>query len=93
MAKNEIYYFPNKIKEFGFTGIVTSKNIDFIYRLKIEKLKTFYISRSLLSSLSFIKKINFENLEEFIASFNQLTNLNELSYFNDKAKKSLKKYL
>ena len=91
MAKIKTYYFPPKIKVFGFTGIVSSKNIDFIYKLKIEKLKKFFISRSLLSSISFIKKINFENLEEFIANFNQLTNLNELSYFNDKTKQTLEK--
>ena len=91
IAKNKTYYFPPKIKIFGFTGIVSSENIDFIYKLKIEKLKNFFISRSLLSSISFIKKINFENLEEFIANFNQLTNLNELSYFNDKTKQTLKK--
>ena len=91
MIKNKKYYFPPKIIEFGFTGIVNSKNIDFIYKLKIQKLKKFFISRSLLSSISFIKKINFENLEEFIANFNQLTNLNEISYFNAQAKQTLKR--
>lgn len=91
MAEKKIYYFPPKIKVFGFTGTVTSENIDFIYKLKIEKLTKFYISRSLLPSISFIKEIKFEKLEEFIANFNQLTNLNEITYFNAEAKKSLKK--
>ena len=91
MAENKIYSFPPKIRVFGFTGIVTNENIDFICKLKIEKLDKFYISRSLLPSISFIKKIKFENLKEFTANFNQITNLNEISDFNDKAKETLEK--
>lgn len=89
MAKNKIYFFPPKIKEFGFTGNATNNNFDFILKLKIEKLKILYISRNQLTSISFIKNINFENLEQFYSSYNKINNINDISYFCKKAKKTL----
>ena len=89
LEKNKIYNFPPNLIEFGITGYLTDETIDFILKLKIEKLKIFYISRNHLTSLSFLKKIKFENLEQFWASFNNLTNIKEIE--NLQSKETIKK--
>ena len=89
LEKNKIYNFPPNLIEFGITGYLTDETIDFILKLKIEKLKIFYISRNHLTSLSFLKKIKFENLEQFWGSFNNLTNIKEIE--NLQSKETIKK--
>ena len=73
LEKDRIYSFLPNIKEFGITGNLT--DVNFLLKLKIEKIKIFYISRNKLSSLSILKNIKFENLEKFWAAFNNITNL------------------
>lgn len=78
LQKNKIYDFPSKLKEFGLTGNLTQETIDFILKLKIEKLEILYISRNQLNNLSFIKNIKFEKLKEFWVSFNNIVDLKEI---------------
>ena len=82
MEKDKTYNFLPNIIEFGMTGNLTKVN--FILKLKIEKLKIFYISRNNLSSLSILKNIKFEHLEEFWASFNEITDLEEIENLQSK---------
>ena len=82
LEKDKIYNFLPNIKEFGITGNLT--NVNFILKLKIEKLKIFYISRNKLSSLSILKNIKFENLEKFWASFNNIMDLKEIENLQSK---------
>ena len=84
LEKDRIYNFPPNLKEFGITGNLTDETISFILKLRIEKLKIFYISRNQLSSLSILKYIKFEKLEEFWASFNNLENLKEIENLQSK---------
>ena len=82
LEKDKIYNFLPNIKEFGITGNLT--DVNFILKLKIEKLKILYISRNKLSSLSILKNIKFENLEKFWASFNNITDLKEIENLQSK---------
>lgn len=84
IEKNKIYDFPPKLKEFGLTGNLTHETVDFIFKLKIEKLEILYISRNYLKNLSFIKKIKFEKLKEFWASFNDIEDLKEIENLQSK---------
>ena len=52
-------------------------------------IKTFYISRNKLTTLSFLEKLKFENLEEIWPSFNYLEDLKEIQYIQ--SKKTIKK--
>ena len=89
LDKNQIYVFPDKLIEFGLTENLTQETSDFILKLKIEKIKTFYISRNKLTTLSFLEKLKFENLEEIWPSFNYLEDLKEIQYIQ--SKKTIKK--
>lgn len=89
LDKNRIYDLPPKLKEFELTGNITEETADFIPKIKIEKLKIFYVSRNHLKTLSFLKKVKFKNLEEFWASSNNITDLNEISLLQ--LKESIKK--
>ena len=52
-------------------------------------MKIFYVSRNHLKTLSFLRKVKFRNLEEFWASSNNITDLNEISLLQ--LKESIKK--
>jgi Leucine-rich repeat (LRR) protein len=91
LEKNKIYDFPSKLKEFGLTGNLTQETIDFILKLKIEKLEILYISRNQLNNLSFIKNIKFEKLKEFWVSFNNIVDLKEIE--NLQSKETIKKII
>ena len=82
LSKDKIYVFPEKLHKFGLTGNLTQETIDFILKLKIEKLKTLFISRNELNSLSFLQNIKFENLEEIWPSFNNIKDWKEIKYIN-----------
>ena len=84
LKKDRIYKFPPNLKEFGMTGNLTDETINFILKLRIEKLQTFYICRNQLSSLSIFKNIKFENLEKFWSTFNNLTDLKEIENLQSK---------
>ena len=77
------FTFPNDIKEFGITGNFKG-NVDFVKRLRIENLETFYISRNQISDLKFLKDINFIRLGEFWAISNNITDINEIMNINGK---------
>ena len=84
LEKDRIYNFPPNLNEFGITGNLTDETINFILKLRIEKIKILYISRNKLSSLSILKNIKFENLEEFWASFNNIKDLKEIENLQSK---------
>ena len=86
LDKNKTYVFPENLREFGITGNLTQETSDFILKLKIEKIKTFYISRNNLTSLSFLQNITFEKLEEIWPSFNKIKDWKEVNYINSKDK-------
>ena len=77
------FTFPNDIKEFGITGNFKG-NADFVKRLRIENLETFYISRNQISDLKCLKNINFIRLREFWAISNNITDINEIMNINGK---------
>ena len=84
LDKNKIYTFPAGLREFGITGNLTQETSDFITKLKIEKIKTLYISRNKFTSLSFLENIKFENLKEIWPSFNEIKDWKEIKYIQSK---------
>ena len=86
LDKNKIYNFPEKLRVFGITGNLTQETSNFILKLKIEKLKTLYISRNNLTSLSFLQYIKFENLEEIWPSFNNIEDWKEIENIQQREK-------
>ena len=75
--KNKTLHLNHLIK-IGLTGSFSDKTIHFLSNLKFSELKTMYISRNNLSSLSFLENVFCENLVSFWAINNNLTNYDDI---------------
>ena len=84
LDEDKTYTFPDTLREFGITGNLTQETGDFIKKLKIEKIKTLYISRNKFTSLSFLEKIKFKNLKEIWPSFNEIKDWKEIKCIQSK---------
>ena len=82
------YIFPQTIEIFGMTGNFDGENAQFIERLGIENLKSFYFSRNNLTTLKYIKNIKFKRLEKLWAICNKITDIKEI--MNIKNKENIK---
>ena len=72
-----------QIKELGVTGCFSDSKVKFMKNLIFKDLKTLYISRNHLSTLSFMDFENLKNLKKitkFWAIENNLKDINELQY-------------
>ena len=89
-ANLETYYsFPKSLEEFGMTGNLDPKKVEYIKRLDINNLKIFYISRNKIDNLKCLENIKFIRLEEFWAISNLIKDIKQLMYIN--GKENLKK--
>ena len=66
------------LENIGITGNFTDETIYFISNLIFLNLKRLYVSRNNLSSLDFLKNIHCENLYNFWAIQNNLTDYNDI---------------
>jgi hypothetical protein len=82
------YEFPKSLELLGITGNFDGENAFFIEKLRIENLKTFYFSRNNISSLKYLKNIQFNKIESFWAISNNITDIKEIMNIN--GKKTLK---
>ena len=78
------YEFPKSLELLGITGDFDGENAFFIEKLGIENLKTFYFSRNNISSLKYLKNIQFNKLESFWAISNNITDIKEIMNINGK---------
>ena len=82
---NKLFYeFPKNIEELGLTGNFDGKNIEFIEKLRIGNLITFYFSRNKLTRLKNLKDIKFNRLYEFWAVSNEICDIREIMYIQNK---------
>ena len=77
------------LKRIGLTDNFTNENINFISNLKLQNLEYIYLNKNNLSSLSFLKDMDWPNLVSFWARENYLTNYNDI--LNLKYKDKLKR--
>ena len=78
------YKFPEKIKEFGLTGNFDGENVEFVEKLGINNLETFYFSRNKLKNLNNLNKITFNKLSSFWAITNEITDIKEIMNINER---------
>ena len=78
------YEFPESIEELGLTGNFDGKNIEFINKLRIGNLKTFYFSRNKLTNLKDLKGIIFKRLFKFWAISNKISDIKEIMNIQNK---------
>lgn len=78
------YEFPKSLELLGITGDFDGENAFFIEKLGIENLKTFYFSRNNISSLKYLKNIQFNKIESFWAISNNITDIKEIMNINGK---------
>ena len=86
------YILSNRLKELGLTANFNNESIYFINYLNLgdlENLKILYLNNNCLTSLKCIETFYFLQLEEFWATENLLTDINEIDYI--KNKKTIKK--
>ena len=72
------YKFPESLEIIGLTGNFTGENAEFVQKLDIENLKSFFFSRNKINNLKYIKNIKFKRLEEFWAICNEITDIKEI---------------
>ena len=84
--KNFICHLNKNIKEIGISGNFNEKTNEFIQYFDFNP-KYLYINRNELSSLKVLENYKFERLEEFYATANNITDLNELKYLKSKTVK------
>ena len=80
----DFYKFPENIEEFGMTGNFDGNNVEFIKKLDIGNLITFYFSRNKLKDLKSLKGIKFKRLYRFWAISNKITDINEIRNLDNK---------
>ena len=80
----DFYKFPENIEEFGMTGNFDGNNVEFIKKLDIGNLITFYFSRNKLKDLKSLKGIKFKRLYRFWAISNKITDINEIRNLENK---------
>ena len=78
------YKFPETLEEFGLTGNFNGENVEFIEKLGIDNLKTFYFSRNKITNLKYLKNIKFKRLERFWSISNELNDIKEIMNINNK---------
>ena len=86
IGENDNFYeFPESLEEFGLTGnFEGDNNINFVKRLGIGNVKTFYISRNKITNLECLQDINFLRLGEFWAISNYITDIKEITKIRNK---------
>ena len=82
----DFYEFPESLIEYGMTGNLEGKKIEFNKRLGISNLLIFYVSRNKLDNLNFLKDIHFKRLEQFWSIRNQITDIKEIMKIESKKK-------
>ena len=76
------YEFPQTLEELDVSnGIFSKKSINIIKYFKFDNLKKLFVCSNNLNSLSFVEKINCDNLEEFWLSNNYLKEYENLKKF------------
>ena len=78
------YKFPETIKVFGLTGNFDGKNVEFVEKLGINNLETFYISRNKLKNLKNLNNITFNKLSSFWAITNEITDIKEIMNIHER---------
>ena len=66
------------------TGNFEGEKAEFVEKLGIENIKTFYFSRNKITNLKYIKNIKFKRLEKFWAISNQISDIKEIMYIQNK---------
>ena len=82
--KNKIIYLPDNLEEIGLTNNFNEKTNYFINNIILDNIKYLYINRNEFNSLEFLKNIKFNRLETFWAVGNNLKDLKEISFLNNK---------
>ena len=78
------YKFPEKLEIFGLTGNFEGEKAEFVEKLGIENIKTFYFSRNKITNLKYIKNIKFKRLEKIWAISNQISDIKEIMNIQNK---------
>jgi len=78
------YKFPETLEEFGLTGNFNGEKVEFIEKLGIDNLKTFFFSRNKITNLKYLKNIKFKRLEKFWSISNELNDIKEIMNINNK---------
>ncbi len=81
--KNKIIYLDN-LEELGLTNNFNVKTNYFINNIILDNIKYLYINKNEFNSLEFLKNIKFNRLETFWAVGNNLKDLKEISFLNNK---------
>ena len=85
MRKNKKKFpFPNNLLKLGITALFNNESIYFLKYLDIENLEILYLSNNNLISLVCINQFDFKNLKELWAPENNLTDINEVYYIQNK---------
>ena len=79
-----LYKFPESLEIIGLTGNFTGENAEFVKKLDLENLKSFFFSRNKINNLKYIKNIKFKRLEEFWAICNEITDIKEIMNIQNK---------
>ena len=66
------------------TGNFDGKNVEFVEKLGINNLETFYFSRNKLKNLNNLNKITFNKLSSFWAITNEITDIKEIMNIQNK---------
>ena len=65
--------------ELGLTYIFNNENIEFIKHLNLKNIKILYLSGNNLTSLSVLKNIEFNRLDELWAKENKISDINAIA--------------
>jgi len=67
------------LDELGLTYIFNNENIEFIKHLNLKNIKILYLSGNNLTSLSVLKNIKFNRLDELWAKENKISDINAIA--------------
>ena len=73
------FYIDDNLDELGLTYIFNNENIEFIKHLNLKNIKILYLSGNNLTSLSVLKNIKFNRLDELWAKENKISDINAIA--------------
>ena len=78
MNNQKDFYVDNNLDELGLTYIFDNETIGFIKHLNLKNIKILYLSGNNLTSLSGLKNIKFNRLDELWVKGNQICDINAI---------------
>ena len=79
MNNQKDFYVDNNLDELGLTYIFDNETIGFIKHLNLKNIKILYLSGNNLTSLSGLKNIKFNRLDELWVKGNQICDINAIN--------------